>query len=102
MHHVLLNGNHYSEIFRSDQTGRVTSIYPFNNPGRMKPQVKDGRLQYVYTLDNGQKEIYPPDRIFHLAGLGWDGRIGYSVITMARNTIGAALASDEFAGKILK
>lgn len=102
MHHVLLWGNHYSEIMRDPMTGRVVAIWPFNEPWRMTPKIQNGKVVYEYRLSNSIPKIYPADRIFHIPGFGYDGRIGYSPITIARHSLGNALAADEAAGRVYK
>ena len=37
--------------------------------------------------------------MFHIAGLGFDGLVGYSPIAMAKNAIGMAIACEEFGSK---
>jgi HK97 family phage portal protein len=47
---------------------------------------------------HGERYIVPED-ILHIPGLSLDGRIGQSVIQMARNAIGLALATEKFGSK---
>jgi phage portal protein BeeE len=47
---------------------------------------------------HGERMILPED-ILHIPGLSLDGRIGQSVIQMARNAIGLALATEKFGSK---
>jgi phage portal protein BeeE len=47
---------------------------------------------------HGDRYILPED-ILHIPGLALDGRIGQSVIQMARNAIGLALATEKFGSK---
>jgi phage portal protein BeeE len=47
---------------------------------------------------HGERFILPED-ILHIPGLSLDGRIGQSVIQMARNAIGLALATEKFGSK---
>jgi phage portal protein BeeE len=46
----------------------------------------------------GERCILPED-ILHIPGLSLDGRIGQSVIQLARNAVGLALATEKFGGK---
>lgn len=99
--HCLLTGNSYAHIIRRSGTGTAVKLYSLLpqdvNPDREKEGAK--RLVYVvreerspdktYTVDPGK-----PHDIMHIRGLGWDGLRGYSVITMARQSIGTAIAGE--------
>jgi HK97 family phage portal protein len=41
----------------------------------------------------------PKDRILHLHGLGFDGFLGYSIVSMARKSIGLAMAMETFGSR---
>ena len=65
-----------------------------------------GRLYYEYTRygdENGGNrceivKLSPVD-LLHIPGLGFDGLVGYSPIAMAKNSIGMAMACEEFGAK---
>ena len=40
-----------------------------------------------------------PEDVLHVVGLGFDGLVGYSPIAMAKNSIGMAIACEEFGAK---
>lgn len=40
-----------------------------------------------------------PYEVLHIAGLGFDGLVGYSPIAMAKNAIGLAIAAEEYGSK---
>ena len=40
-----------------------------------------------------------PSDVLHIPGLGFDGRVGYSPIAMAKNAIGMAIACEEYGAK---
>lgn len=94
--HVLLSGNHYSEIER-DVMGRVLNLWPIP-PERVwvfrDPETNE--LFYRIALEYGGERVLPARDVLHLKGLGWDGLTGISVIGMARRSIGAGLAMDEY------
>lgn len=93
--HLLLWGNSFSQIIRNGR-GEVTALHPLY-PWKMKVE-KDtgsGELTYVYNSDTGTVKI-PKYHILHIPGLGFDGHIGYSPITLARQAIGLAIAAEEF------
>lgn len=103
MSHLCLWGNAYAQIIRNGR-GNVVALYPLL-PNRMEVQRDNaGRLIYIYTKpsdepDAGETFTLRSDEILHIPGLGFDGLVGYSPLTMARNAVGAAIAADKFAGK---
>lgn len=93
--HVLLTGNHYSEIER-DSMGRVIGVWPLipDNVRVMRNTVTNA-IEYHCWQHTGTPVILEPDNVLHVKGLGWDGVTGYSILTMARRAIGMGLAMDE-------
>lgn len=94
--HVLLYGNGYAEIERNAM-GEVTALHIIA-PTAVTPQIENNRLIYkISTPDSGLKTL-PPERIFHLKGLGFDGVQGYPVTRMAREAMGLGMAMEKFGG----
>lgn len=97
--HLELRGNAYANIERNSD-GTVRWLWPLN-PTRMdKPQMAaDGRLLYRYWLPNGDTAILTQDEVFHLRGMSFDGITGVSPITVQRETLGNALAAQEYGAR---
>lgn len=93
-HWVLTWGNGYAEIER-DGSGKVVALWPIP-PNLVMPRrrTSDRQLVYDVTLDNGSMVTLPPEKILHFHGLGWDGRVGYSPIDMAREALSFAKATE--------
>jgi HK97 family phage portal protein len=89
--HVLTWGNAYAEIERT-RAGRPVALWPLN-PSKVRPD-RDRAKRVVYTVA-GQPQVRS-ENIYHLPGLGFDGLVGYSVIRMARESIGLGLATEAF------
>ena len=105
MTHLLLWGNAYAQIIRNGK-GEVLALYPLM-PNRMTVDRDDnGHLYYSYmtqsddapTLKSGTVTLSPHD-VLHIPGLGFDGLVGYSPIAMAKNSIGMAIACEEYGAK---
>lgn len=47
----------------------------------------------------GSTVILQPTDVLHIAGLGFDGLVGYSPIAMAKNAVGLAIATEEYGAK---
>ena len=96
--HCLLWGNHYSEIQR-DGGGRPKGLYPID-PGRVQVmRDADGALIYVVNGGTEGQETIAARDMLHVHGIGYDGVVGQSVVSHARQSIGSGLAMDQFGGK---
>lgn len=94
MTHLLLWGNSYSQILRNGH-GEITGLYPLL-PDKMQVS-RNEEDELIYLYQSGMKNIaFHKEEILHIPGLGFDGLVGYSPITMARNAIGMAMATEEF------
>lgn len=105
MTHLLLWGNAYAQIIRNGK-GEVTALYPLM-PDRMTvDRDENGRLYYEYIVSSDDAPInkkstvrLPPYDVLHIPGLGFDGLVGYLPIAMAKNSIGMAIACEEYGSK---
>lgn len=109
MNHLLLWGNAYAQIIRNGQ-GKITGLYPLM-PDRMDVnRAANGEIYYTYTRNyddyqakNKSKQvILLSDEVLHIAGLGFDGLIGYSPIAMAKNAIGLSMAAEQYGATFFK
>lgn len=98
--HLLQWGNHYSQIERS-YAGDVLALWPLR-PDRMKVIRPGNELVYEYYTTAGERFDFPSREILHIGGLGFNGLIGYSVIQNHRDTIGLALAGENFQSRVFK
>jgi len=93
MAHLLTWGNCYAEIVRN-VLGEVVELWPIA-PNRVTPEWRDDGM--VYRIKVGNEDIYlPREKVLHVPGLGYDGFTGYSVIAMARKSIGLGMAMETF------
>lgn len=105
MTHLLLWGNAYAQIIRNGK-GEIAALYPLM-PDRMTvDRDENGRLYYQYQMQDsdprtmkGSTVILQPSDVLHIAGLGFDGLVGYSPIAMAKNAVGLAIATEEYGAK---
>lgn len=96
--HVLTWGNLYTEIQRNG-AGRPVALWPIT-PDRVSPfrRGSDAPLEYRVVNRDGQDTFIPAADMIHVPGLGWDGIVGYSVISKMRESIGLGLAAERFGG----
>jgi len=93
MTHLLIYGNFYAQIIR-DGRGYPVSLHPLL-PNKTEVDRIDGKLIYSYQSDDGAIKLNSRD-ILHIPGLGFDGILGYSPIALAKNSIGLALATEDY------
>ena len=105
MTHLLLWGNAYAQIIRNGK-GEVIALYPLM-PNRMTVDRDDkGQIIYTYQVSNddaktmkGSMVTLKSSDVLHIPGLGFDGLVGHSPIAMAKNSIGLAIATEEYGAK---
>lgn len=90
MAHALTWGNMYAEI-EFDRASRPIALWPIA-PDTITPVIENKRLRYRI----GSGETIPPEIIFHVPGLGFDGLKGYSVVHMLREALAQGMAVKKF------
>jgi len=97
MGHLALWGNCFAEIERN-RAGDVVALWLLR-PDRMMIKRDSRGLLYVYTLPEGKQAGLRQYQVMHIRGLSSDGVVGYSPIRLARETIGLALATQEYGAR---
>ena len=97
MGHVLGWGNSYAEIVRN-RMGEVIELWPIT-PNRVQVKLFNGELVYIIKMTNGEDVVLPREQVLHIPGLGFDGYVGYSIISLAANAIGLGLAMETFGSR---
>lgn len=92
--HVLTWGNAYAEI-ETNKAGTVIGLWPLL-PDRTQARRVGGHRLYDTTLPDGSVVTLPAERVFHMPGLSFDGLKGYSVIGLAKQSIGLTSAVEQF------
>ena len=105
MTHLLLWGNAYAQVIRNGK-GEVVALYPLMPNKMTVDRDENGQLYYTYRRSKeeaptmeGSSVILKPSDVLHIPGLGFDGLVGYSPIAMAKNSIGMAIACEEYGAK---
>ena len=93
MAHILTWGNSYSEKVRNGY-GEIVELWPIT-PDRVRLDMEENELIYKIRLENEEITL-TRDKVLHIPGLGFDGFIGYSVISMARKSIGLGMAMETY------
>ncbi len=102
MGHLALRGNAYSRNVQNN-AGATTALVPLH-PDRVRPfRVPQTRaIAFDYTPPDGPREIRLPGEVLQTPGLGFDGLKGLSPITLHRETVGSALAAQEYGARFYK
>lgn len=100
--HLASWGNCYSYIDWAGN-GYPKAIWPIR-PDRVDVQRVDGKLVYNYYPGSDDKKVtagvnIPRENMLHIPGFGFDGVVGYSPLTLAREAIGLGLATEEFGAR---
>lgn len=95
-----LRGDAFAQIKRN-AGGVITSLIPLH-PDRVQVETLDGDIKYYYQPRSGNAYGIFADDMLHIPGFGYDGEIGRSLSVVqhaAFQSIGIALAADDFSGK---
>ena len=93
--HLLLAGNAFAEII-PDRAGRPAELWPSNPAVTKMRRDENNTIFYEVREPDGTTRKIPAERMFHVPGLGFDGRVGYSVLHKAREAFGLGLAMEQF------
>ena len=96
--HNLLWGNHYSLIERS-KAGNIMALWQLQNPGAVEVDRIGGEIVYRWRNSKDKDIITPRSDMFHVPGMGFNGLVGFSMITIAREAIGMGMAAETFGSR---
>ncbi|MCK4578176.1 MAG: phage portal protein [Candidatus Marinimicrobia bacterium] len=96
--HTVLRGNGLAKIGFTG-AGKIESLTPMH-PDRTRMELLDsGEFRYKYVDRLNKDHTFLREEVFHLRGLTFEGLWGVSLIDLERQSIGAALAVQEYAGR---
>lgn len=96
---VLLGGNGYAEVIRNGASV-VVALQKICR-SRVTPKRNDaGRIVYMVKQSGGEDATIAAENMLHIRGMG-DGLVGYSVIKLAKECIGLAMAAENSASSFL-
>lgn len=96
--HLTLRGNAYCQILANSQ-GEITELLPIH-PDRVRLEMLgNGDYRYRITQSSGTDLLLPRGDVWHLRGLSSDGLIGLSPIELARESLGMALAAQDYGAR---
>jgi len=96
--HLALRGNAYNRIV-SNASGEITELVPIH-PDRIRIEIlASGEFRYRVTDRDGRESVLPRGEVWHLRGLSSDGLLGMSPIEIARESVGMALAAQDYGAR---
>lgn len=95
--HLCLRGNAYAYINWTSPTN-ASELIPIHPDRVTVRQLDDMSLVYEVRNKTGV-QLFPAEDILHIRGLSSDGIVGRSVLEDARESIGVAIATQEYASK---
>ena len=102
VNHLVLRGNFYALKVkkRALKAGQIIELIPLSPDSMQKvEQLPDYRIIYTYRLPDGTTKEIPNTEIMHLKGMTLNGYMGVSPIAYIRESIGLALATEEFGAR---
>ena len=96
--HLNLRGNFYA-IKEYDSSGILSGLIPLN-PAKMKVMGDEFSVLYEYTWEGKKAQVFSADEIWHVKGLSTDGLVGHSPVSLARESIGLYLATEEHGARL--
>lgn len=98
--HVALTGNHFSFINRL--RGEIRELVPLAPSSVVIKRDEFNVLTYEVMADNGVKQIFPAETIWHVRGPSWNSWHGLESVKLAREAVGLAMATEEAAASLQK
>lgn len=98
-YHLALCGNAF--VFKNySASGELLEIFAYEPGAVTVERAADMTLSYRVRVDRGAEITIPAQNMWHLRGPSFNGYLGLDAVAMARNAIGLALATEEFASKL--
>ena len=101
MLHLVLRGNAYC-LKELDKAGRVIGLRTID-PRAIEVRVREKTREILYLVKPGYGEeprMLSRKQVFHVRGMGSDGVVGYSPITLARNAIHTGMVAEEHGSRL--
>jgi len=93
-----LRGNAFCQILANGR-GEITELIPIH-PDRVRMELlTEGDYRYRIQNQAGHELILPRGEVWHLRGLSSDGLLGLSPIELSRESLGMALAAQDYGAR---
>ena len=96
--HLTLRGNAYCQILANTK-GEITELLPIHPDRVTLEMLSNGDYRYRISQAGGAELVLPRGEVWHLRGLSSDGLVGMSPIELARESLGMALAAQDYGAR---
>lgn len=86
-------GNAYA--FKNKVGGKIVELILLDPSKVKKEQRPDWSIVYKVTGASGATKEFPAEAIWHVKGPSWNGVLGMDVLSLARDALGLAIATEE-------
>ena len=93
--HLVSWGNAYDRVVRRGDN--FPESLEIRLPDRVTVERRQSDGELMYRVSSPREEVDAADML-HVPAMGFDGLLGYSPVSMARQSLGAALAAEQHAG----
>lgn len=100
MTNLLLWGNAYAIIERDN--GVISKLTPVASSNMRVVEDASGNVSYMYRGTTGNELPMKSEQILHIKNFSFDGKIGLSPISLAREAVGLGIALEEFGAVYFK
>ena len=98
--HLALRGNAFCQILANGR-GEITELIPIH-PDRVRMELlAEGDYRYRIQNQTGHELVLPRGEVWHLRGLSSDGLLGLSPIELSRESLGMALAAQDYGAEMI-
>ncbi|MGH8516311.1 MAG: phage portal protein [Panacagrimonas sp.] len=98
--HIDTWGNAYAlKDWGPNTTDGIDALWPIDPCRVQVGRLDDGSGKRFYVLDGDMANPATDNDILHIRGLSSDGLVGYSPVALHRQSLGGAMARDEFTGR---
>jgi len=95
--HLMTWGNFYAEREMNGR-GETVGLWPLR-PDRVDVVIRGREKHLAYRLSDGGIVALNPGEFLHIAGLGFDGFVGYSPVSLMREAIGLGMSGESYGAR---
>jgi HK97 family phage portal protein len=95
--HLALTGNAF--VFVNRLGGRIIELLPYP-PGCVTMERNGWDVKYTIADNNDFKVDIPPENMWHIRWLPWNGIAGMEAVKVAREAVGLSLATEKHGAKL--
>ncbi|HEY0268204.1 MAG TPA: phage portal protein, partial [Methyloradius sp.] len=96
--HLTLAGETF--VYKNKVRGKIVELLPYPPGAVTKVHHPDMTTSFKINLANGQVVPVPPEDMWHIKGMTWDGVNAIRPVKVAREAIGLALATEEHSSRM--